>query len=236
MAERQTTVRNRAASVGDPDRGGEQLDHVGGVGGVGAGEAGGAYAGRTAERRHLETGVVGEGGDPGDGRHGARLELGVALQGRLGLGDVGPVEPRHDPHRRRQLDQDRLDLGQLVRVVRGDHQPVDGEPGRGLVAHGGGCGPGPSLEVDQRVDPGGGEVEHLVQLGPAERRSLGGSLDLDQPTRPRHHHVAVDLGGDVLLVGEVEQDLVADHPHRDGGDVRPTGGTPASRPDATRAA
>src|SRR5688572_1478278 len=62
-----------------------------------------------------------------------------------------------------------------------------------------------------------GEVEEVVQLRPIERRSLGRALHLDEGPRAGHHDVAVDLGGGVLLVAEVEPRLPVDEADGHGG-------------------
>src|ERR1700683_648151 len=43
-----------------------------------------------------------------------------------------------------------------------------------------------------------GEREHLLELSPAEGKSFGGSLNLDEAARPGHHDVHVDLCAGVL--------------------------------------
>src|SRR3954454_16009362 len=60
------------------------------------------------------------------------------------------------------------------------------------------------------------EVEQLVELAAVERRALGGRLHLDEALGAGHDHVQVDLRARVLDVVEIEQQLAADDPERDG--------------------
>src|SRR5438132_4544672 len=58
------------------------------------------------------------------------------------------------------------------------------------------------LGLADRLDPGRRQVEQRLELGPVERRPLGGRLHLDQPAGAGHDHVQVDLGARVFLVVE----------------------------------
>ena len=161
-------MRKRAARSVTPRISREQLGDVGGVGGVGAGEPGGGDPGRAVEGGDLEPGVVGEGGDPGDRRDAARLEQGVALQRRLRLGDVGPVEtgdePASEATARRGSTRSRPPCPGCAEA---HDQPVDLHPPRRGRLTAPMPGSGPALQVDQLGDAGVGEVEHLVELGAA---------------------------------------------------------------------
>src|SRR5215212_2728113 len=77
---------------------------------------------------------------------------------------------------------------------------------------------GLGLHLAQPFDPVRGEREQLVEVGAAERRALGGGLDLDEAAIAGHDHVGVDLRGRVLGVVEVEQRGAVDDPARDGRD------------------
>src|SRR4051794_40728590 len=77
---------------------------------------------------------------------------------------------------------------------------------------------GLGLHLAQPLDPVRGEREQLVEVGAAERRALGGGLDLDEAAVAGHDHVGVDLRGRVLGIVEVEQRGAIDDPARDRGD------------------
>ena len=56
-------------------------------------------------------------------------------------------------------------------------------------------------------NPAFGQVEHLVELSPAEDAFLAGSLDLDEPwtlSVVAHDHVEVDDGPTVLVIGQIQ--------------------------------
>ena len=73
------------------------------------------------------------------------------------------------------------------------------------------------LELHDLGDAAFGEGEQRVELAAGERPALGRALHLDEPPRPGHHHVHVDLGAGVLDVGQVEHGHAADDPDGDGG-------------------
>ncbi len=68
--------------------------------------------------------------------------------------------------------------------------------------------------VEQHGDAVLGQAQQLVELAAGEGHPLGGALHLDEPSRPRHHHVHVHLGPRVLGVVEVEQTGAVDDAHR----------------------
>ena len=102
----------------------QQLGVVVRVGAARARPAGGVDARCPVQGVHLEPGVVGQGGEPGEGRHPARLLLRVPLQGRgvllhidtpRMLGGAAHLEP--------QVGQDGANLLQLVGVPGRDAKP-----------------------------------------------------------------------------------------------------------------
>src|SRR5581483_9751344 len=62
------------------------------------------------------------------------------------------------------------------------------------------------------------ELEQLVELVAPERDPLRGRLHLDEAAVAGDDHVQVDVRARVLDVVEVEEELAADDPERDGGD------------------
>src|SRR6476661_5296489 len=74
------------------------------------------------------------------------------------------------------------------------------------------------LDRANRRDPRSTEIEQLVELLAVERGPFGGRLHLDQPFVAGHDDVQVHFGARVLDVVQVEQQLAADDPERDGRD------------------
>src|SRR5258706_14967975 len=75
-----------------------------------------------------------------------------------------------------------------------------------------------TLRRQQRADPAGGQIEQRIELGPADRALLGGTLELDNRAGTSLDDVAVEVGGAVLAVVQVEQRGAVDVAGADGGD------------------
>ena len=71
--------------------------------------------------------------------------------------------------------------------------------------------------LDELRDTGRSKVEHPLQLGTIKGITLSSSLHLDELAITRHDHVAVGVGGNVLLILQVEQDLAIDNSDGDCG-------------------
>ena len=89
------------------------------------------------------------------------------------------------------------------------------------------------LRLENLVDPGGRQIEQLVQAFAAERVGLRRCLHLDQAPVPGHHDVHVHLRLRVLVVGEVEQRHAADDADRNGGDLAGEGPRQAEAVEGT---
>src|SRR6188472_1487678 len=72
-----------------------------------------------------------------------------------------------------------------------------------------------ALRLGELIDPGGGEVEQLVERLTGERVALRGRLYLDELAVAGHDHVHVRVGARVLRVVEVEQRHPVDDADRD---------------------
>src|SRR5215210_2105406 len=77
---------------------------------------------------------------------------------------------------------------------------------------------GALLRLGDRLDPCGGQVEHLVELVAGVALALRGRLHLDQPPVAAHDDVEVDLCARVLRVVEVEQRRAVDNSEGNAGD------------------
>src|SRR6476661_8287745 len=161
-----------------------------------AGVAGRVDAGPSAERGRGDARVVGD----------RRTSCGLRGHARLGGGVLGErlagLRRQLDFVRERYHDvrgEQRLELAQLVRVAGGEHQLHARLPlGRARAER-------RLLCLAELLDAGGGEREHVVERGAAERRALRGGLYLDEAAVAGHDHVRVHLGGRVLRVVQVEQ-------------------------------
>src|SRR5689334_9291665 len=70
---------------------------------------------------------------------------------------------------------------------------------------------------EQLHDAHPAEVRELVELLAPEGSALARSLKLDELALARHHHVHVDLGPRVFVVGQVEQRAAVDDADADRG-------------------
>ena len=107
----------------------------------------------------------------------------------------------------------------LVGVGRGQHQTEAARRPRS-AAHRGGRRVGQDGRLLGRPGlamPASARASSSSSSPRREGQALGRALHLDEPARPGHDHVHVDLGPRVLLVGEVEHGHAVDDPHRDGG-------------------
>lgn len=116
--------------VGDVGELGEEKIEVGLVVSVAAGPAGGEDAGGAAQDVDAETGVVGDGGQPGRLRQGVRLEQGVLREGHAGFLDVGNVRVGLRAHQlvaESRVGEDRPQFGDFPGVAGGEDQARHGD-------------------------------------------------------------------------------------------------------------
>ena len=110
----------------------EQLGVVGLVVAMGAGIARGVDPGLAVERIHHQAGIIGDGRQPGRRDGGLGLddrvldERGAVL---LGVFEIPQLAECHKANVGQNAAQNRLDLGQLVGVARGDHDGALGVQG-----------------------------------------------------------------------------------------------------------
>src|SRR5436190_11771073 len=90
-------------------------------------------------------------------------------------------------------------------------QPTDGRSAKGSLDGG-------TLLLADLLDRHPGELEQLVELRTRERVALRRRLHLDEPAVAGHDDVQVDVGGRVLRIVEIEQELAPDDADRDGRD------------------
>jgi hypothetical protein len=173
-----------------------------------------AHAGRAAQRRHADAGVVGDRRQPGVRARMARLGERVLDEGANGS-SASPT-PSADcgrssmPERREQ----RLHLAQLAGVAGGEHHPRAAPRRVRQLRRRAERLP---LRCASRPMPAS-RGRAARRPGARERRALGGALHLDDAARAGHHHVHVGVAVGVLGVVEVEHRLAAPHADRHRGD------------------
>ena len=167
---------------------------------------GGVDSGGTVQSVHGQAGVVGDGGEAAGLHDGLGLQEGVLLEGgprllhvhvhaHVGLQDhLHPLGGEDVPH-----------LHQLVLVLAGKHY----FHGSALQRLG--------LEGHDLPDALGAQVHQVPLLLDGEGPALAGALELHDAALAGHDTVEVHLGGGVLLIAQVQQELVVDDAGGDGG-------------------